>query len=182
MSCDDSSLSDTAKHKWEETSSGGVDMRGCSVLSPLHHICIQMPHTATLYCLTLQGLGRFRSPASHQRRTRPLIICQLVSGDQPYLQRCDRLGTTVVGSGLNMRWEQWNAKPGSDSISLATYHYAYNSDMPQTTLIVFCMTAIFLSWLEVLPNRAWIFLNSCDERNEALNHFEAMPCKCVLLL
>lgn len=102
MSCDDRSLSDTAKHKWEQTSSkGGFDMRTGSVLSPLHHVCIQMPHTATLYCFILQGLGRFRSAVSHQKRSHPLLSAktQVVSRDQTYLQSMFHLET----AGLNMR-------------------------------------------------------------------------------
>lgn len=150
--------------------------------------CLIQPHCTVL--LYLRGLGRLRF---HIRGEPVLLLSvktRLVSGEQPYLQRCVRLGTTAVGSGLNTRWEQWNAKPGLESIRLVTYHYAYNFDMPQTTLTLtmFCTIYHFawhttlLTWLEVLPNRAWMFLNSCDGRNEALNHFEAMPWKRVLLL
>lgn len=76
MSCNDSSLNDTANGG--ETSSRGFWhdelLSGVTFASYLHSNASWKRNI--LHCFTLQGLGRFRCPPSRQRRIRSPINCQ----------------------------------------------------------------------------------------------------------
>lgn len=144
-------------------------MRGC-------HLCIisafKMPNTATPYCFTHKAAKDLRSCLTD-------VSYYLSRLDWSLETSCIYRDVLVCRDNCSGFWLKYEVRLRVHK-PIATYHYAYNSDMPQTTstLIAFYMTTILLSWVEVLLNRAQIY--SCDGRNEALHHSMAMPWKSVL--
>lgn len=75
---------------------GGFDMTSCSAVSPLHHICIQMPHEKETSCtVSLYKASADLGVLLHVRGESVLLLTvngQSLENGRPYLQKYICLG------------------------------------------------------------------------------------------